>query len=185
MAGSVADCIAFDVRGGDDALASAAKCSVANLGGLFKTVALVAIVLFAIGFGIKSMFTYSVNTRRRYLLSMTQSLYYQSLDNNAGVIFRLLEDGEQQEACEAVLAYFVTAVMLTDRPQVSMADIRQQCEAILLEMTHTRVDFDIEDAARDLVHLGLLKMNREQWTALPLEDAVKQLNATWDSWFSV
>ncbi len=156
-----------------------------TLVGLFKTVALILIVLFAIGFGIKSMFTYSVNTRRRYLLSMTQSLYYQSLDNNAGVIFRLLEDGEQQEACEALLAYFVTAVLLADRPTVNMEDIRQQCEMILLEATHARVEFDIEDASRDLVHLGLLKMNREQWTALSLEDAVKQLDATWDNWFSI
>ncbi len=156
-----------------------------TLFGLFKSVAMFFIVLFAIGFGLKSMFTYSANTRRRYLLNMAQSLYYQNLDNNAGVIFRLLEDGEQQEACEAVLAYFVTAVVLAERDNITMHEIRSGCEAIMLEATGHEVTFDIDDASRDLVHLGILKMNQSYWNALSLRDAVTQLDATWDKWFSV
>ncbi len=155
-----------------------------TLVGLFKTVAMIFIVLFAIGFGLKSMFTYSVNTRRRYLLNMAQSLYYQNLDNNGGVLFRLLEDGEQQEACEAVLAYFVTAVVLGGRPEISLGDIRKECEAILLEATGVSIAFDIDDASRDLVHLGILRMKQNHWNALCLRDAVTQLDATWDNWFS-
>jgi hypothetical protein len=156
-----------------------------TLVGLFKTLALVFIVLFAIGFGVKSMFTYTVNTRRRYLLNMAQSLYYQNLDNNAGVMYRLLEDGEQQEACETVLAYFVAAVVFSGRSDITLAEISSQCEAILLEATGVSVTFDVDDALRDLVHLGILKMNQDHWAALPLQDAVKQLDATWDNWFSV
>ena len=156
-----------------------------TLVGLFKTVAMFFIVLFAIGFGLKSMFSYSANTRRRYLLNMAQSLYYQNLDNNAGVIFRLLEDGEQQEACEAVLAYFVTAVVFANRDDITLKDIQRACEEILLEATGISVAFDIDDASRDLVHLGILRMNQQHWSALCLQDAVKQLDATWDNWFSV
>ncbi len=156
-----------------------------TLVGLFKTVALFFVVLFALGFGVKSMFTYSVNTRRRYLLNMAQSLYYQNLDNNAGVMFRLLEDGEQQEACESVLAYFVAAVVLAGRKNVTLAEIASQSEAILLEATGISVAFDIEAATRDLVHLGILKMNQEYWTALPMQEAVKELDATLENWFSV
>ena len=156
-----------------------------TLVGLFKTVALFFIVLFAIGFGVKSMFTYSANTRRRYLLNMAQSLYYQNLDNNAGVMFRLLEDGEQQEACEAILAYFVAAFVLAGRNEITLTEISAQCEAILHEATGVAVAFDIEAASRDLVHLGILKMNQDYWTALTVQAAVKQLNATWDNWFSV
>jgi hypothetical protein len=152
--------------------------------GVFKTVAMAAVILFAIGFGIKSMFTYSVNTRRRYLLSMAQSLYYQNLDNNAGVILRLLEEGEQQEACESILAYFVTAVIFAGRRDVSLAEIDAQCEAIILEATGHHIDFDIEDAARDLIHFGIVRMEQHSWTALPLREAVQQLDHTWDSWFN-
>lgn len=153
--------------------------------GLFKTVALFFVVLFALGFGMKSMFTYSVNTRRRYLLNMAQSLYYQNLDNNAGVMFRLLEDGEQQEACESILAYFVAAVVFAGRQEVTLGEIAAQCESILLEATGISVAFDIDAASRDLVHLGILKMNQGFWTALPMPDAVKELDATLENWFSV
>lgn len=153
--------------------------------GLFKTVALFFVILFAIGFGVRSLFTYSVNTRRRYLLNMAQSLYYQNLDNNAGVMFRLLEDGEQQEACEVVLAYFAAAIVLAGNDEISLADISAHCEMILKEATGASVAFDIDAASRDLVHLGILKMNQDFWTALTLEEAVKQLNATWDNWLSV
>ena len=155
-----------------------------TLVGLFKTVALFFIVLFAVGFGVKSMFTYSANTRRRYLLNMAQSLYYQNLDNNAGVMFRLLEDGEQQEACEAILAYFVAAIVLTGRTEITLTEISTHCEAIVLEATGVSVAFDIDAASRDLVHLGMLKMNQDFWTALTLPAAVKQLDATWDNWFN-
>ncbi len=153
--------------------------------GLFKTVALFFVVLFAIGFGAKSLFTYSVNTRRRYLLNMAQSLYYQNLDNNAGVMYRLLEDGEQQEACEAVLTYFVTAVVLAGQNAITLKEIASHCEEILLEATGAFVAFDVDAASRNLIHLGILKMNQEYWQALPLHEAVAQLDATWDNWFSV
>ncbi len=156
-----------------------------TLVGLFKTVALFFVVLFALGFGMKSMFTYSVNTRRRYLLNMAQSLYYQNLDNNAGVMYRLLEDGEQQEACESVLAYFVAAIVLAGRQNVTLIEIATECEAILLEATGISVAFDIEAATRDLVHLGILKMNQNSWTSVPMDEAVKQLDATLENWFSV
>jgi hypothetical protein len=152
--------------------------------GIFKTVALIVVVLFALGFGIKSMFTYTANTRRRYLLNMAQSLYYQNLDNNAGVILRLLEDGEQQEACEAVLAYFVTAILFRGRRDISLAEIDAACEGLIQEATGVEIDFDIEAAARDLVHLGVVRMEKQHWTAMPLFEAVKQLDATWDSWFN-
>ncbi len=134
--------------------------------------------------GCKSLFTSTVNTRRRYMLNMAQSLYYQNLDNNAGVIMRLLEDGEQQEACECILAYFVCAILNADRTDVSMTEIDQQCEALVHEIAKTEIDFDVEDAARDLVHLGVLRVQRDHWSALPLPVALSQLDKTWESWFN-
>ena len=34
---------------------------------------------------------------RQYQLNLTQSLYYQNIDNNAGALFRLLNEAEEQE----------------------------------------------------------------------------------------
>lgn len=152
--------------------------------GVFKTVALAVLILVAIGFGVKSMFTYTLNTRRRYLLSMAQSLYYQNLDNNAGVMLRLLEDGEQQEACEGILAYFVMAVLMSDKEVLSLKEVDAECESIVLEATGISIDFDIEDAARDLIHLGIIRVEGDGWRALDLKAALKQLDHTWDNWFN-
>ncbi len=159
--------------------------------GVFKTVAMVVLVLLAIGFGVKSMLTYRIHTKRRYLLNMAQSLYYQNLDNNAGVLLRLLEEGEQQEACEAILAYFATALLLPVQAKfelpsapLSLADIDHACEELLWEATNLRVDFDVESTVLNLSRLGVLRANGSGWQAVPLAEAVQVLDKTWDDWFT-
>ena len=150
--------------------------------GVFKTLGLIVLALFAIGFGLKSMFEYRSNTQRRYMLSMTQSLYFQSLDNNAGVLLRLLDEGEQQEACEAILTYFVAAI-LHDGQSKSLAELDGSCETLLREYTGVDVDFDIHRTSRMLVRLGIIDLSKDGWAAVPLERAAEKLNRTWDSWF--
>ncbi len=155
--------------------------------GVFKTVAMVLLGLFAIGFGIKSMLTYRTNTQRRYMLNMTQSLYYQNLDNNAGVLLRLLEEGEQQEACEAILAYFAANFLLppatTGGALPTLAQIDQACEQLLHEATQMQIDFDVEGTVRNLSHLGIMRAAGDGWHSVPLSDAVRTLDKTWDDWF--
>ena len=152
--------------------------------GLLKTAALVVLVIFAFLYGLKSMFTYTVNTRRRYHLNVAQNLYYQTLDNNAGAMLRLLEEGEQQEACEAVLAYFAAAISLRERDGVTLAQIDAECHRLVGEATGVDVSFDIEDAARQLLHLGLLRACDDRWYAKPLSEANHQLDQIWDHWFN-
>lgn len=149
--------------------------------GVFKTLAMLLLVLFAIGFGLKSMFTYRTNTQRRYMLNMTQSLYYQNLDNNAGVLFRLLEEGEQQEACEAILAFFVSSVIFKERKAATLEEIDAECERVLLEATDLQIDFDVERTARSLLRLGLLQLDENGWSALSVKDAARHL--TWGNGF--
>lgn len=153
--------------------------------GVFKTIGFLLLVLFAAGFGIKSMFTYRSNTKRRYLLSMAQSLYYQNLDNNGGVLLRLLDEGEQQEACEAVLVYFVSAILHAEHASGSLTTLDQACEAVLLEATGAEIDFDVESTVRMLVHLGIMRMDAQGWRALPLDAAMTKLDHTWDRWFGM
>lgn len=149
--------------------------------GVFKTFGLVVLVSLAIGFGLKSMFTYRANTKQRYMLNMAQSLYFQNLDNNAGVLLRLLEEGEQQEAAEAILTYFVASQLLV-KPH-SLWQIDHACEQLIREATGMVVDFDIEATAHTLVKLGLMRASPNGWTAVPLKDAISRLDQTWDSWF--
>ncbi|HBE68215.1 MAG TPA: hypothetical protein DDW52_08715 [Planctomycetaceae bacterium] len=151
--------------------------------GVFKTLGLVVLVVFALGFGIKSMFTYRTATKRRYMLNMTQKLYYQNLDNNSGVLLRLLDDGEQQEAAEVILCYFAAAFLLPQGASGTLAEIDSACELLLESATGIQVDFDVEATARNMVKLGLLKVHGNSWQAVPLDQAMQYLDTTWDSWF--
>ncbi|HTU92740.1 MAG TPA: DUF3754 domain-containing protein, partial [Gemmataceae bacterium] len=57
------------------------------------------------GYGYKTYYSYQVK-KQDYSLKLTKSLYYKSLDNNTGVLMRLLDDAEEQECRETFLAYF-------------------------------------------------------------------------------
>ena len=58
-----------------------------------------------LGYGYKTWYSFQVS-QQTYTLQLTQSLYYQNLDNNSGVMFRLLDEAEEQETREILLAYF-------------------------------------------------------------------------------
>ena len=64
-----------------------------------------ALAAGGIGYGYKSFYGYQ-QTRQRYHLTLTQSLYFQNLDSNAGVLMRLLDEAEEQESRLAILAYW-------------------------------------------------------------------------------
>lgn len=64
-----------------------------------------ALAAGGIGYGYKSFYGYQ-QTKQRYHLTLTQSLYFQNLDSNAGVLMRLLDEAEEQEARLAILAYW-------------------------------------------------------------------------------
>ena len=150
--------------------------------GVFKSLALIVFAVFAIGFGLKSMFTYRSATQQKYMLNMTQSLYYQNLDNNLGVLLRLLEEGEQQEAGEAILAYFVAVFVLGGEP-ASLETIDIECEKILHEVSGLDIDFDVPRTARTLAELGILELDHRGWAALEMDEALAKLNLHWDSRF--
>lgn len=57
------------------------------------------------GYGYKTIASYQVS-RRTYMLQLAQSLYYQNLDTNAGVLYRLFDDAEEQELRQLLLAYY-------------------------------------------------------------------------------
>ena len=73
--------------------------------GFYGLMTYLGLIAATLGYGIKSFFGY-LRTQQKYQLSLTRNLYYQNLDNNAGVLFRLLDEAEEQECREAVLAYF-------------------------------------------------------------------------------
>ena len=132
---------------------------------------IIAIAVASLIYGIKSVFSYTT-TKRRYQLSVARNLYFQNLDNNLGALLRLVDEAEQQESCEAILAYYVLS--RSGAGHLSSQQIDKQAEEILLSITGIGIDFDVEDALRDLVSLGLVRMTEQGWIAIGVDEAIER-----------
>lgn len=147
---------------------------------LYSSLAFLILVGGTVGYGVRSLYGY-LNTKQKYQLNLTQSLYYQNLDNNAGVIHRLLDEAEEQENREAVLGYFFLWRKGPDCGWTS-AELDAEIEAFLATQGVDDVDFEIADALAKLERLGLVESYApDKWKAVPIERAIEVLGRAWQS----
>jgi hypothetical protein len=133
------------------------------------------------GYGYKSFYSYQVK-KQEHNLKLTKSLYFKSLDNNTGVLMRLLDEAEEQECRETFLAYFClwkyapadgwTAEQLDD-----------YVELYLEGNAGLKVDFEIGDALAKLERLKIVRKTDNAYHAQPLDKALEMLDWTWDNYF--
>ena len=82
-------------------------------------------------------------------MNLTKHLYYQNLDNNSGVFFRLLDEAEEQEFREAALAYFLLW-KYAEGTGWSERRVDEVAEEYLQEVTGIDIDFEVDDALAKL-----------------------------------
>lgn len=153
----------------------------ASLYGLFAFLGLVG---GAIGYGVSAFFGYS-NTKNRYHLNLTRSLYFQSLDNNAGVIMRLLDEAEAQEFREAVLAYWLLWRQGNDDGGWHAKQIDLAAEEFLKQRCGVLVNFEIEDAIDKLCQANLVQQQEDgKYRVLGMQAAMHELDRQWDGAFT-
>lgn len=145
-----------------------------------------ALVALAVGLGTLAVFVWKqVNrfkTRKiRFLKVLTENLYFKSLDNNAGVFHRLLDDAEEEECKEAILAYWLLHTAGTPLPPTA---IDRGVEQWLRQHTGRDLDFEIGDAVQKLARLGLVRRSGDALTAVSLAEARTVLDRRWDAYFS-
>jgi hypothetical protein len=136
-----------------------------------------------IGYGIRSLHGY-LRTKQKYQLSLTESLYYQNLDNNAGVFFRLLDEAEEQDAREALLAYyFLWRSGPTEKVTEELLD--RQIEQFIEASTGQQVDFEVSDALAKLQRWRLVETASDgSLRAVEMNEAIARLDEHWDGYFS-
>jgi hypothetical protein len=159
-------------------LKGAAAVAFASVYGL---IAFLGLVSGAIGYAVRSFFSY-LRTREKHQLCLTRNLYYQNLDNNAGVIYHLLAEAEEQEFREIALAWW-----LLWRGGLSGATAEQidaAAEEWLKRRCAIRADFEIGDALEKLQRLRLAQEKCGRWSAANVEQALKTLDRAWDEQFS-
>ncbi|MEX0675476.1 MAG: TMEM143 family protein [Pirellulales bacterium] len=130
-----------------------------------------------VGYGVRSLYGY-LNTKQKYQLNLTQSLYYQNIDNNAGVIHRLLDEAEEQENREVMLAYFF---LWREAPADGWTpdELDRRIEQFLHERARAGIDFEIADALDKLRRFQIVETHGERLKALPIEQAIAALAKCW------
>jgi hypothetical protein len=156
---------------------------VVAVSGFYGLMTYLGLIAATLGYGIKSFFGY-LRTQQKYQLNLTRNLYYQNLDNNAGVLFRLLDEAEEQECREAMLAYFFLW-HLAQGEDWSSEQLDEEIEAFLLRETKVAIDFEVGDALEKLKRLGLVQGGADGLLrAVPIDQALELLDRAWDNLFT-
>ncbi len=147
----------------------------------FTIWALYTPILALLGYGYKQWYGYQF-AKTTYGLQLTQSLYYQNLDNNAGVLTHLLDEAEEQECREAILGYYYLWRFAGERGWTA-GDLDDYIELDLERLAGLKVDFEIEDAIAKLERMHIIEKVGDRYRAHPLTKALEMLDYTWDNYF--
>ncbi len=139
-------------------------------------------IALLVGFVIKSVLTY-FRTKEAHQFNLTKNLYLKNLDNNAGVLYRVLNEAQEQEFCETVLGY--TMLWQHGGPEgLTESRIDELAEEFLLTSTEKSVDFDLHDSLGKLARLGLASYSSNgSWFATDISVAPERLNQNWTKLF--
>jgi len=151
---------------------------------VYGLIAYLGLVAGAIGYGVRSFHGY-LRTREKHQLNLTRHLYFQNLDNNAGVIYHLLAEAEEQELREALLAWWL--LWRGGLAAASTEEIDRAAEKWLRERCSIEADFEVSDALDKLKRFGLASetgVSGARWRAVTIEEALEALDRAWDEQFA-
>jgi len=136
--------------------------------------------LFAIGGYLWRQFSNFRNRKIKFLKLLADNLYFKKLDTNAGVFHRLIDAAEEEECKEVTLAYFF---LLTARAPLAGRDLDRLVEGWFRDKWACDLDFDLDDALRKLLRLGLAEREGGAHRAVALDEAQRRLDRIWDDFF--
>jgi hypothetical protein len=141
-----------------------------------------ALAAGGIGYGYKSFYGYQ-QTKQRYHLTLTRSLYFQNLDSNAGVLMRLLDEAEEQESRLAILAYW--CLWRYAGPEGwTAADLDASVELYLDHSADLTFFCRGNAALMQLQKLKLVESTGERFRVVVPARAVEMLQTTWNRTFA-
>jgi hypothetical protein len=143
-----------------------------NLQQLWSQIGFWALVGGLFGVGLKGFSNYR-NTIERYLKSLTESLYFQNLDNNSGVFKYLLDDAEEEECKELILGYYFLHFE-ADRNYGEL-ELDERIELYFRDELKAEIDFEVDDSIRKLAELELLSSRDGVLKVVPLPTALEIL----------
>jgi hypothetical protein len=141
--------------------------------------------LAAFGGYLARQFNTFKNRKIQFMKALSENLYFRNLDNDAGVFHHLLDAAEEEEVKEAVLAYHF--LRTADGP-LTEAELDARIEGWFAETWDAKFDFEVDDGVGKLRRLRLVEDAGDgadgRLTAVPLDEAKRRLDETWDNLFS-
>lgn len=146
-----------------------------SLGGILSgsVFALFSPLALLLGYGYKTVYSFQVS-RKTYTLQLTQSLYYQGLDTNAGVLHRLFHDAGEQEVRQVLLVYYFLW-RFAGPTGWTAEELDAGIEADLKKRINERIELRPRDALTRLERLKIVKRIGERYVAVPLREAKELL----------
>ena len=100
------------------------------------------------------------NRKLKYNRALTENLYFKLLDNNAGVLYRVLGEAEDAELKESLLACYF---LLAHGEPMKADELDRTIETWFAKRWECRVDFEVGDALEKLEALGLASRSGGRW----------------------
>lgn len=147
--------------------------------GLVALLAVYAPLALIGGYAYKTYASYAT-TRQTYQLQLSKSLYYQNLDNNAGVLYRLLDSAEEQVIRELLLAYFFLWRHAGEGGW-TVEELDRHIEHDMAERLHVRIDFEVNDALAKLERAGVVERLGDRLRAVPIGEATARIDEAWNT----
>jgi hypothetical protein len=118
----------------------------------------------------------------KYMMLLSQNLYFHNLSNNYSVFSYLNNAAEEEECKEAILAYY----FLVTQPDKlwTQAGLDEAIEHYLQQQYGVDVDFEVDDGLHKLAAEQLLSVENGILKVLDLKTACQCLDKQWDDFFS-
>ena len=109
--------------------------------------------------------------------TLSENLYFRNLDNNQGVLTRLVDEAEEEECKEAMLGY---SFLLFSSEPLTAEGLDRAIEAWFSERHQVELDFEVSDALDKLEKLEIVsRADDGTLSPLPLDGALQVLRRRW------
>jgi len=120
------------------------------------------------------------NRKIKFMKALADNLYYKNLDNNAGVFHTLVNEAEEEDFKEAILAY---SFLLKHEKGLTAQALDKEIEQVFEEKYQCTLDFEITDALEKLERFGLVYSSQNVYQAIDVNSAKIVLDQHWDKLF--
>jgi hypothetical protein len=139
---------------------------------------LLIMTLFGFGGALWRQISSVLNTRNRYMMELSQKLYFHNMSNNQGVLTLLVDESEEEDIKEESLLY--AFLLNTPVPRSNFHSIKLSVESFVKREFGVVTDFDHEEALARLKARGIAHEVHGEILAMPAAEAAIHLRRQWN-----